>query len=166
MKNLVITDMHGDNPQGVIEYHLARGVEKLVCLGDYDTPTVLRAIRNLPIPKIMIVGNHEYHYVHEYGLDQTGYMGMDAGGYVELWTRNPIEKEFIREAIRHPTHETGVLVSNKVHNRNIAYVHASLLESDTEDPDVPGFVWGRMKKADSIKRNFAEMDKRQIDILR
>lgn len=165
MKSLIITDMHGDDPVGLVEYHLARGVEKLVCLGDYDTPEVLRTVREFKIPKLLIVGNHEFHYVHSYGMARTSYMKFNAGFYADLWNQHPAERDFIKRAITHPTQQAGVLVSEKDGNRTIAYVHGSLLEQDTEDKDVTGFVWGRMKKIVSIKKNFAEMHRRKFNIL-
>lgn len=165
MKSLIISDMHGDNPRGIIDYHLSQGVEQLVCLGDYDTPEVLRAIRAIKIPKILIVGNHEFHYVHSYGMTRTSYMKFDAGFYADLWNQNPGEKDFVRKAITHPGQHSGVLVSHKVKDKTIAYVHGSLLEEDTEDPDVTGLVWGRMRKETSIRANFEEMTKRRFDIL-
>ena len=156
--------MHGDDPRAVIEHHLANGVEKLVCLGDYDTPQVLKTIRKLKIPKILIVGNHDFHYVKRYGLTSRD-MKMDAGGYADLWNEHPAEKEFVQKAIAQPNQNAGILVSEKVRKRMLAYVHGSLLGNDTEDPDVPGFVWGRMRNADKIVANFTEMDRLGFEIL-
>lgn len=163
MKSLIITDMHGKDPIGLVEYHVAKGVERLVCLGDYDIPQVLEKIRKLNMPKILLVGNHDYHHV-TYRDIKSKLMRLSREEYEDLWDDYPAEKDFIKEAIAKNTQDAGIIVTGKAGKRNLVYVHASLLDWDAEETGLP-HIWGRFVDESKIVENFRAMQKQNYDIM-
>lgn len=157
MKTLLITDSHGIDPSALIENSVKfDGIEKLAVLGDLDTPPILRVIQEQvakhKLRFIYTPGNHEYHYVKRYGISGNQ-MIKSAGDYAHEWENAAREKQFVLNAIASKTGNMGLVVRKK----EIAYAHASLVDLDRLDPDVPDFVWGRLL-SNSNKRflNFLE----------
>jgi len=157
MKYLIVSDMHGESPVDCIQREIKEnGIGKLVCLGDYDTPEVLREIRKIRIPKILTVGNHDLHYVYELGISSP-IMKLSAPDYADLWNNNPQEKEFIEDAIAGRKKNAGLIVEANQGGRKIAYAHASLVDAGSPDSDVYGYVWQRLYTEEAVVMNFAKM---------
>lgn len=173
MKYLIITDLHGNDPASLIAKEIRQNnIERVVCLGDYDDPSVFRTFRNLPIKKKLVIGNHDYHYVKCYGLTSSTMddAGRDAFDYFLWWNRKEYaqENKDMLEAINGKKKHIGIKLSEKTSDkkRKLAYVHASLLDLERTNPNVPGNVWFRIfdNPARTIEQ-FEEMKKMNYWIL-
>lgn len=158
MKTIFISDMHGQSPAFIVQREMKEsGIEKAVFLGDYDTPEVLREIRKLRLKKVFVVGNHDYHYMFGYGVS-SDMMQASADDYAQLWKRNPRERDFILNAIKRWTKSSGVIVEDKFNGEKAVYAHASLVDIDSCDRDVPDYVWNRIIRSnESMLLNFLRM---------
>ena len=161
-KLLLIADMHGENPSGLVREEIKNsGIERVIFLGDYDTPAVLRELRKLRIPKKFLVGNHDYHFVNEMGISGQFMNGLSASDYFELWNDSPREKKFIEKEIqRNPL----LCLEEELPFGKVAYAHASLVDAGSPDSDAPGYVWGRMNDINQVLLNFAKMKEKNYSI--
>jgi predicted phosphodiesterase len=157
MKNIIITDMHGEDPSElVIREQRESGIERAIFLGDYDTPKIFEKVRKLKIPKILVAGNHDLHYI--YGLEiGAPYMTQSWQGYVKEWDKFPRQKEFMEKLILGKVPNAGVIVETKSGKRNVVYCHASIVDSGSPDSDAPGYVWQRMHSEENMLLNFLKM---------
>ncbi len=161
MKTLLISDMHGKSPSEFIEKQIKEdGIHQLACLGDYDTPQVLQEILGINIPKIILVGNHEWHYVHKYPL-KGSHMNHNLEEYQKMWSggKYPKEREFIQTAIRQikRNRKSGTILEDKVAGRKVAFAHASLVNLQTTHSRADDCVWARMEDPLNAFLNFNEM---------
>ncbi len=150
--------MHGEDPSGLVEKEeKVSGINKAVFLGDYDTPDILRNLRNLKIKKKFIIGNHDLHYV--YGLGIIGStMKYSWEEYASLWNRNPKEKDFIEKAIIKTRRNSGLILEDKLESgEKIVYCHGGIVDSGSPDSDAPGYVWQRMYSKENALMNFLRM---------
>lgn len=167
MKTLLLTDAHGRQVSDFIQEQREReGIERVVFLGDYDTPQVVREIRKLDIPKIMIIGNHDYYFAkggYWYSPMQT----LSEEKYMELWDNAQSEKDFLLEALQGNCQNAGVKVSEKIRKRTLTYVHGSLWYKPQED-DLQGnipYLWGRIRSREDAEKIFPIMQKQHIWVL-
>jgi len=163
MKTLLFTDSHGRDPSNLIDWAVnTEGIEKLVSLGDLDTPSVLRAFlkkatqHNLPYR--LTIGNHDYHYAVLHwgtGSHDLHYGSDDA---ITDWDLSLKEKQFIIDANEGKNSCAGLIVPD----REIVYAHASLRDVPSEEvPEVTEIVWGYLfRSAAKIDANFEEMARR------
>jgi len=162
--------MHGLSPVKLVKREIKNnGVEKLVCLGDYDTPEVLRDIRRLKLPKVLIVGNHDFHYVHNLGIRSENMHGSWEE-YVKLWIKNPTEKSFIERAIKGNSIKrrntcSGLVVEDIFDRLKVSYSHASIVDGGSPVSEAPGYVWARFRDSLNILQNFVRMNERNIGIM-
>lgn len=173
MKSLIITDLHHNHPSQLIKKALERGIEKVVCLGDIETPDIMKYLLDLKIKKRIIIGDHEYHHCH--GLEiysNSMRTDMTCEDYTDLWEENPREFEFVRKysKVKNNTagKNDGLKVIDKTSDGNICYVHGSLIERDPERPNRNGLMWGRLTRDYSdLKKleNFRIMKKEGHSIL-
>lgn len=164
MKTLLFTDSHGRDPTELIDWAVkAEGIEKLVSLGDLDTPDVLRKFlqkatqHNLSYR--LAIGNHDYHYVVKHwgtgSHEEARYSASDA---ISDWDMSPIEKQFILNANEGKNPYAGLIVPDN----EIVYAHASLQDVPSDEVSgVTDIVWGYLfKSAAKIDANFEEMARR------
>jgi len=162
-KTLFFSDFHGNDPSEVIERELAfGGVEKLICLGDYDTPEVLRAIKKLVVPKILLTGNHEFHYFFDLPIGSPN-MKHPFEHYVRLWenSENSLERESLEKKIDEGGASSGLIVQDSFLGETIVYTHAGIVDVGSPDSDAPGFIWSTMRDFGVMDRNFKAMKKNQ-----
>lgn len=135
---ILISDMHGDDPTGRIAIEQKdNGIERVACLGDYDTPQVLRAVRKLRIPKVLTIGNHDIAYVNK--IKTPPFIAYNtAGEYFQAWKNHRVEKELIINAfvknIETKLEKIGRVVEDNIDGRKIVYAHASIVDGNAYDP--------------------------------
>jgi hypothetical protein len=156
MKTIFIADNHGRSCRALVEREMENGVRKLVSLGDYGTPKVLREILALPIEKKIIIGNHEYHHcIGEF-------IGQD--GYRDLWNNDKEMKNFIlQNSIVDRKNNAGFILEDRLAGRDVVYAHASI-ESGVN-------AWGYRhlwdffegeKHGEELSRNFKIMEEKDF----
>lgn len=161
MRTLIFTDSHGRDPSNLIGWAVkTEGIEKLVSLGDLDTPDVLRKFlqkaAQYNLPYRLAIGNHEYHYVVKHrgtsSHEEAKYSSDDA---ITDWDMSPKEKQFVLDATQGKNPHAGLIVPD----REIVYAHASLRDIPSEEvPEVTEIVWGYLfRSAAKIDANFEEM---------
>lgn len=163
MKIMLMTDMHGENPREAIDREQKdTKLDKIVFLGDYDTPEVVRDLRKIKTKKNFVVGNHELHYI--FGLEIRGTLMKGSWkDYVALWKRNPREYGFMEDLM---IYGNGFILEDILEDkRKIAYCHGGIVDSDSPDSDAPGYVWQRMYSEENLVANFAKMIEKKYCVL-
>lgn len=171
MRSLIITDLHHEHPKSSIERAIDAGIEKIVCLGDIETPQILSYLLDLKIKKRIIIGDHEYHHCH--GLEiHSGSMTHDCEWYIDLWEDNPRERDFVYKygsiVNKVPGKIKGIKVVDKIGDKKVCYVHGSLLEKESMHPGLNGIMWGRLLNDyyhEKKVANFGVMEKEGYNIL-
>lgn len=166
MKTLIFTDSHGraEGVSNLIDWAVkAEGIEKLVSLGDLDTPSVLRTFLQKATQHNLFyrlaIGNHDYHYVVKRrstgSREETEHGASEA---ITVWDISPKERQFILDANEGKNPYAGLIVPD----REIVYAHASLRDVPSEEvPEVTEIVWGYLfRSAAKIDANFEEMARR------
>jgi predicted phosphodiesterase len=166
MKTLIIADMHGKNPAGLVKQEQKESwIDDAVFLGDYDTPGVLRELRKLRIPKKFIVGNHDLHYVYELEIGGPT-MSLSWEEYSKLWDKNPKEKDFIEDSIVGRKKNAGLILEDRLETgKTICYCHGGIVDSGSPESDAPGYVWQRMYSDDNLMMNFLKMIEKNYWVL-
>ncbi len=156
--------MHGENPSELVKAEQKRGIGKVVFLGDYDTPDVLRDLRKLRIPKKFLVGNHDYHYLKNIGISSS-LMRNSVGEYSRIWHSNHEQTAFLEKAIAGKGKNSGITLQEKLDNgKTIAYCHGGLR---FEDDDYPlDTLWRRMiYSSEQVVKTFLQMEQEDYWIL-
>lgn len=165
MKILLVSDMHGKNPSRLVKDMENRGVEKVVFLGDYDTPEILRETMQTELIKNFIVGNHDLHYIYEIRIDGKTMEGSYLN-YARQWDKNPSEKKFIENAIKGKSFNAGLTLEQKIEDGGkIAYCHGGIILKNSSEDEILDGLWQRMNSIENIKINFDKMEKQKYDIL-
>jgi predicted phosphodiesterase len=171
MKSLIITDLHETHPREVVQKAIKLGIEKIVSLGDIETPDIMKYLLDLKIKKRIIIGDHEYNHTH--GLEiHSRSMTHDYEYYQDLWEESPREMNFVRKAskkgITIPGKTNGILVEENINGRKVCYVHGSLLREEPLHPGHEGIMWGRIlydNYGERKRMNFKIMKERGYSIL-
>jgi hypothetical protein len=158
VKIMFVSDMHGRSPAEEIKRH---PVQRLVALGDFDTPGVVSEIRDLPIKVDFVIGNHEYHYLNGAEISSPC-MSHDFGYYNRLWhsPKNDSERRLFEEAIR----RNELTFNEKVGEEQFVYAHAGIINSGQYPPGFLPILWTRMFNPDAwifldevVRRTFRVM---------
>jgi predicted phosphodiesterase len=163
MKTLVISDLHGENPLRFIERQRKEGVERLVCLGDYDAPELLEKLLDLDMEKEILLGNHDYGFLA--GEDfWSPFLQDDPETYILDWAKPSKARSYALGAVSEG--ERRQLIVEERNGRKVAYVHGSLVDYKTERP----LTWGRIivdgnVRGGILKANFNAMERQGYDIL-
>lgn len=143
MLTAIISDLHGFNPKELIAELAKEGVKKVISLGDTDDPEILKYLKELKIPKILIAGNHDYNFVR--GTKVFSEMaGFDPDRVLKLWMSFENERRF---ALTLPNS-----AQSTIRERKICYLHGAL-SSDCSEPE----LWGRIKDGYDEAINFRKM---------
>jgi predicted phosphodiesterase len=146
MRSLIITDLHHKHPQEIVESAMDLGIEKIVCLGDIETPQILDYLLKLKIKKRIIIGDHEYHHSHGMEIFSSS-MKHNCEYYWNMWSSTPAGKfvlEYGSTKNTRPGKTKGIKVVDKIGDKKICYVHGSLLEKEPMHPGMNGIMWGRL----------------------
>ena len=151
MKTLIISDLHGENPSEFISQQIKQGIEKLVALGDYDAPEILEyLLDDLGIPKIILIGNHDYDLARGIHVE-SNFLKAPSQHYIALWRNGEFSRarEFVLKngKLRDNKDETmgGLIALEKLNEKKIVYVHASLPSPDKEGKEkIREMLWRRM----------------------
>lgn len=165
MKILLVADMHGKRPLNFVRQMMDRKIEQVVFLGDYDTPEILRQIRQTDLMKSFVVGNHDLHYIYEMQIEGKT-MEKSYIDYANLWDINFREKKFIEDAIRGKSFDAGLTIEQKIEDGSkIAYCHGGIIEKSSSESEIIKGIWQRMNSIESIRINFNKMKKQKYKIL-
>jgi predicted phosphodiesterase len=163
MKNLIFSDAHGKSIKLLLEKAKQEGIERVIGLGDYDTPEVLRELLASKFQRIVVVGNHDYHYIR--GLPITGeLMKGDLEDYALRWFNTP-ERKYLEEAINKPNQTRGLVVVREIKGRKIAFSHSSLTGEIDLEIGFPLCFWNRIVSQISAREEFKLMQAKKISIL-
>jgi len=111
MKSLIVSDLHGSfNPSWIKDAKEA-GIERFVCLGDYDEPKVLRQILDLKMKKIVLIGNHDYHLCRRINLTSPE-LDNDVD-YYDLWEDTPESKLVIDASFGRSIRKKGLILGDQ-----------------------------------------------------
>jgi predicted phosphodiesterase len=177
MRSLIISDLHSIDIKfmlNIIADARKNGIERLVCLGDFDDPRLLKNILDLEMKKIIVIGNHDVALTTE--EDPHSPDVIDPEKYWDAWENSEREIRFVENARKygfdkmHP--EFGVRVVEKVQGKKICYVHGSIYGDDTcwgLSPYIRGRMLSRGEGHETVKEkrigNFLEMQKQGYWIL-
>jgi len=169
MKSLIVSDLHGSfNPSWIKDAKEA-GIERLVCLGDYDKPNLLKEILKIKMKKIILIGNHDYHLCR--GINLTSPELDNDVDYYDLWEDTP-EAGFINEASRKQIRKNGLRAGIKIceviNGKRVVYVHGGLCSSFFKERNIPEELWTRLLHPpyeSDILPNFLRMTKEKIDVM-
>ena len=160
-------DFHGTDPIPFIKKCKRKGIEKLVCLGDYDDPAILENILALDMDKIVLIGNHDYHLVVDWYKDEadrfylkSGYLpdmfSMEYDVLMKKWHDNKTARDFVLKSKEvRSGRKKGLRVVGKVDDKKVIYTHASLVDHKCKYE--PYQLWQRITPDDSMRANFKEM---------
>jgi predicted phosphodiesterase len=163
MKNLIFTDAHGRSIKPLLERAKCEGVERIVGLGDYDTPQVLRELLESDLDKIVVIGNHEYHYIRGLPIE-SGLMRGDLVEYALRWFNTP-ERKYLEEAIKKPNKNRGLIVTRTIEKKRYAFSHSSLTKARDWEIGFPLCFWKRITNASGALEEFKLMKKQKIDLM-
>jgi predicted phosphodiesterase len=146
------------------------GIERLVCLGDYDEPKVLKQVFDLKMKKIVLIGNHDYHLCR--GLNLTSSDLHNDIDYYDLWEDTP-EAKFVLDAsekqIRKKGLRAGIKIYESINGKRVVYVHGGLYSSFPElNNDLDPYLWARFfhhPHESNLLPNLLKMQKENIDIM-
>jgi predicted phosphodiesterase len=166
MKNLIITDVHEENPFPLIERARAKGIERVIFLGDIEHPRLLRDLHRLK-NRIIVLGNHEYSYSDD-NIPISGDT-EDQDKYARLWKIYQDEKRrcvnFFENKNLSNENDGGCVVVKNMFEKRVCFLHGLLVGGVyLEHP----FIGGRLlaDREHKVKReNLREMKKQNIDIL-
>lgn len=148
MKSLIISDLHSvpeESMMNLISCARKKNIERVVCLGDFDEPGLLRRLLDLEMKKIIVIGNHDVALTTEENIRSPDI--SDPEKYWDAWEDSVREYSFVHKARTygfdrmHP--DFGVRVEEKVGMQKVCYVHGSLYSDDTCWGLQP-FIRGRM----------------------
>ena len=169
MKSLVISDLHGSFMPSIIDDAKKAGIERLVCLGDYDEPKILKQVLDLKMKKIVLIGNHDYYLCR--GLNLTSSDLHKDIDYYDLW-EDTSEAKFVLNAsekqIRKKGLKAGIKIYESINGKRVVYVHGGLCSSFFEENNIPVEIWARFlqqKYRSDIITNLLRMQKEKIDIM-
>ena len=170
MKSLIVSDLHGSFDHSWIKDAKEAGIERLVCLGDYDEPKVLKQVLDLKMKKIVLIGNHDYHLCR--GLNLTSNDLHNEIDYYDLWEDTP-EAKFVIDASAKPIRKkglrAGIKIYESINGKRVVYVHGGLCSSFPElNNDLDPYLWARLlhhPHESNILPNFLRMKKENIDIM-
>jgi len=166
MKNLIFSDAHGRSIEQLLADAKKEGVERIIGLGDYDTPEVLRELLESDLKKIVVVGNHDYHYLKGLFV-HSELMNGSARSYTKKWNRASYthEREFLWAAIDKPNQTRAIVISRKMGERRVAFSHSSITKAKDWETDIPLCFWERIIGTESAKNEFRLLVNRNINIL-
>jgi len=161
MKTLILSDLHSQNASYFIEEQRKHGIDKLVCLGDYDDPEVLEHLLDLEMPKIILTGNHDHGFANRTQIE-SDVLTASPRVYVNLWA----DEEFKR-AKNHVLNPANIKQEEEIKDKKVVYVHSSLTESsDSLSVIRPSQLWDRiLVSQENIKENFQIMQENNYWIL-
>jgi predicted phosphodiesterase len=150
MRNLIITDLHGQSPQRAIKKEEGN-FDRIMFLGDYGSPAVLREILALPHKKEVIIGNHDYAHVQ--GKMIGSYISEKETRLVAEWEKAKEEQKWALEKII----GRDYLFVEYLGARKIIYVHGLLAGVETI-PELWGFLTSETyDPKTAAKENFTKM---------
>lgn len=159
MKILIVSDLHGEHPKGLVEQSLEDGVECFAFLGDYDTPQVVDYLMNLEVPdKIVLIGNHDYYHARGEILECRDFDSrawqryQDAREFIERWSQVEDDIHF------------GLKATRTFNNARLGFVHASL-QPQKPDSLKLNYLWGNLDTPCEQVENLREMSKLGLEIL-
>jgi predicted phosphodiesterase len=170
VKIMLVGDMHGDDPTGrILIEQKESGIDKVAFLGDYDTPEVLRSIRKLKIPKILVIGNHDYGYVKKW--DDIGPNRMySRKGYFEEWENSIDESQLVLNAANgfikneKDNEKVGLFVDEEINGRKIGYVHGSITDlGNIIQPDIASYLQTRLMKWNTYEKKLTFKKMREFN---
>ncbi len=166
---MFISDMHGASPVVDIQNEIASGgIEKLVCLGDYDTPEILRELLRLDIPKKLVVGNHDYGYVKNTEVKSIEMGKKTFKDYVALWDQQEFlfERNFIASASdeKDLSRNAGLILNDVLCGEKVSYAHCGFIDVVNPFSEFPECLRTRMHWVrDSEKNIVANFERMQED---
>lgn len=163
MKNLIFSDSHGRSIKPLLTLAKEEGIERVIGLGDYDTPQVLRELIATDLDKIIVIGNHDYSYVK--GLPvESELMKGSFKNYMLQWFNTP-EQQFILEAVKKPNKTRGLIVTRTIGKKKIAFSHSSLTKAEDWERGFPLCMLEKVTSKASAKHEFRLMGNRGVQIL-
>lgn len=191
MKHLIITDLHGRNPKGLIEQKKNfEGIERVICLGDVECPDITKYLLDLGKDFVTLVpGNHDFPYMVdccklEDGLEvdkskKPDYLNCSVEEYwkaVEEWKNEDILKNYARTIVGDSNENADDKNSERfqrdfeVSDKRVVCVHASLFD-EVDQYGRPDQLWARLYEPygeghnpHNISRIFYMMKEPQEDI--
>ena len=171
MRTLIFTDLHSISPLFLLERAKARGVDRFVSLGDLDRPYILAQLRNFPMEKILVMGNHDERLASGQMVSSED-LDSNPQEYIELWKSNPEQAKFVLESskigIKRPGRKRGIRVVERNLDGKLCYVHGALIDDYERLNNHHPFLWGRILEEppeENARLNFGEMDKLDYWIL-
>lgn len=161
---MLISDMHGTDPTKAIQREIdSGGVERLVALGDYDTPDILRKILYIDIPKITLPGNHEYHDIFE-SVPDSFIKSISLTDSPEMWNNKEYTRE--RKCMMDRLQGNGREIYEEGEGeKRRAHVPAGIVDMGSPNPKVTGYVWCKMDSPGVVEANLRRMQEKDIWLL-
>lgn len=166
MKTLLLTDLHGEDPSNLISvYSQTKKINRVGLLGDIDLPQVLQKIleatKRLNLPLIHSIGNHDFGHIR--GINPRSSLMNEKLNYPKLWESFPNERNYIINAIAGKIPAAGLVVPDPVDKRLI-YAHASIVNIDVREREVPDLLEMRLGLGDTEEKeaNFRAMQQKGV----
>jgi predicted phosphodiesterase len=159
MKILIVSDLHGEHPKGLVEQSLEQGIGCFAFLGDYDAPQIVDYLMNLGVPdKIVLIGNHDSCHNRGESLECRDFDSraweryQDARDFIERWSNIDNSTCF------------GLKTSRFADGIKIGFVHSSL-QPKTKPLFGLNYLWGNLDTPLEKIENFRTMQSFTMNIL-
>lgn len=163
MRTLLLSDLHVQDPFPLI--NKTPKIGRVIALGDYDLPELVEELLRLELPRVILVGNHDYPYVADIDNPEPKRPGffpkyIDYERTLEKWRSSPL--------LRGYANTQNIQYHEAIQGRNFAYVHASIYEDENGEAQsqlsLRMFSWFQ-EHTSNIIANFLEMEEQDIWVL-
>ncbi len=170
MKTLILADIHSRNPFDLIKKKQEEGIERLISIGDVDEPEILEELLTLKIKKEILIGNHEYPFVHSFrtgilhpSIELFGWAPQEVKAKYEKWHKSKILSDYANKILSQvKNNDWDFQFFDELGDKRITYIHG-LFYSATMDLGLPSPLWGGLKNSqgkfngDLLNHNFLFM---------
>lgn len=159
MKYLIVSDIHGSSLEPLKKILEMKKVNKLICLGDFDTIECIEDFIDLEkkFNGITVPGNHEHSHFHKVAINsgemqKKGYSSiqlqveLDSNEACKMWVKSLLQNFSKTFKIDRTKHDTMA-------------IHGGLGGANNGQP---AELWNRMMNNVDFEKNLQEMKKKKI----
>lgn len=154
MKTLILADIHRKNPFDLINKKIEEGIERIISIGDVDEPEILEELLTLNISKEILIGNHEYPFIHSFrngilhrSIELFGWQDEDIKMKYKKWHESKILSDYAKKTLAGIRgNDWDYQFFEQLGDKKIAYIHGLFYSADL-DLGLSSPLWGSLKNS-------------------